>query len=181
MKKLIVMGVLIFFVVGCQSKKNEETKFRGVMYGKQDYAAQGVAYLKKSDIENAIKSFDEAIKHDPRNLENYFTLGQVYMHLSAYPKAAEIFAVAVSVDPSSGEAFYLLAVNLALAGNRSAAAKAVEQSIAIFSKKKDEDKLKQSLVFLQGLSNSEVPGKNGNPAGKVLENDSAVIPVQVPR
>ncbi len=77
--------------------------------------------------------------------------------------------------------FYLLAVNLALSGNRQAAAKAVEQSIAIFSKKKDEEKLKQSVAFLQSLSNAQKIGMNGNQAGKVLENDSAVMPAQMPK
>ena len=179
MKKLIVMIVLVLFIVGCE-KKNDETKFRGVMYGKKDYAAQGMEYLKKSDIQNAIKSFNEAIKQDPRNLENYFTLGQIYMHLNAYPRAAEVFAVAASVDPSSGEAFYLLAVNLALSGNRPAAVKAIEQSIAIFSKNKNEEKLKQSLAFLRSLTNSEA-APNMDKSGKVLENDSAVMPVQAPK
>lgn len=180
MKKFMVIAVLFLFIVGCESKKNEEAKFRGVTYQNKDYIAQGVEYLKKSDVQNAIKSFNEAIKHDPRNLENYFTLGQVYMHLNNYPKAAEVFAVAATIDPSSGEAFYLLAVNLALSGNKAAAAKAIEQSIAIFSKKKSEDKLKQSLAFLQSLSNSEIQG-SGNQPGKVLANDSAVMPNQAPK
>ena len=72
MKKYFIVFIAVVFVAGCGLKKKEEG-FSGVTE-KNSYVAQGFEYLQKSDIANALRSFDLAIKKDRMFRQNAFTV-----------------------------------------------------------------------------------------------------------
>jgi Tfp pilus assembly protein PilF len=121
--------------------------------------ATGMDYLRQGDIRQAIKSFDEAIKENPKDVQGYMILGQTYMHMKEYNRAIDTLTVATQVAPDNGQAHYLLATNFGLAGNYSMARVQAQRSAEIFRKNQDENNFKRSVALLQGLpqSGSQVP------------------------
>jgi len=95
------MLLALLLIVGCGDRA--EKKMQGVSE-KRNYVAQGMKYLAQSDIQRAIKSFDQAIKQDPTNSNNYVVLGQVYIRLNNLESAIDSLSAAVRVDPNNGEA-----------------------------------------------------------------------------
>jgi len=85
MKLKVLMVIAVLFLIGCGSNEAEQ-KYQGVSE-KVDYVTLGMKYLSKGDISKAISNFDNAIKQDPQNSDNYVTLGQVYLRLKNYPRA----------------------------------------------------------------------------------------------
>ena len=162
MKRFIMMMVLVFAVAGCQSKHAEE-KFEGIT-AKQDFISQGMQFLAEKKIPEAIKSFDQAIKNDPRNVNNYLVLGQVYMKLNNPDAAADTFQAATYVDPNNGEAFYLLAASRAGQGRKKQAIESAQKSVDNFMKVRDEENFKKAVVLLKSLTEQKAPAAEGMPA-----------------
>lgn len=154
MKKNVILLLSMVFVLGCGDHKESETAFQGVTE-KKDYTAQGMQYLGQSDINNAIRSFDAAIKQDPRNSKNYVVLGEVYMRLGNYTSAVDSFGAATKVDPNNADAFYLLAVSRNLQGYKDEAVKAAQRSIELYMQNKDEEKFKRSVLLMKSLTAEE--------------------------
>ena len=161
MKNIFVLLLAAGLVSGCGSKDKPESKFQGVTPQK-DYIAEGMRYLNASNVNDAIKSFDNAIKQDPNNPINYIILGQVYMRLSQPDRAVDSFSAAVRVDPQNGEAYYLLAVCQGLKGSKKDAIISAQRSVEIFMKGRNEEKFKQAALLLRSLTES---GQAQNNAG----------------
>lgn len=154
---------MLAIFAGCgEAKKNDGAKtVTGTMKKSQTVAVvpasenplitAGVAHLKKGDVRAAIQSFDEAIRDNPRDVQGYLILGQTYMHLKDFNRAIDTFIVATRVDPENGQAHYLLATNLGLAGNYTMARVQAEKSAEIFRKNQDGANFKRSVALLQGL------------------------------
>ncbi len=163
MKKALMIFVLVAIFAGCgEAKKNDGAKaVTGAVKKSQTVAAvpaannsliaAGLDHLKQGDVKSAIKSFDEAIRDNPRDVQGYLILGQTYMHLKDYNRAIDTFIVATRVDPENGQAHYLLATNLGLAGNYTMARVQAEKSAEIFRKEQDGANFKRSVALLQGL------------------------------
>lgn len=187
MKKFLVLFIALVFVVGC-GKREKKTQFQGVTET-EDFIAQGMQYLSESDIPNAIRSFDEAIKRDPMNPDNYLILGQVYLRLKQHSRAVDSFTAALRVDPFNGEAYYLLATSQAFRGNFELAIEAAQKSIEIFVKYRDEEKFKRSVALLRSLleaeqakqsvseeeSDQEAAGDDGN---KIMDDEEILKQLQ---
>ncbi len=151
MKKGLILTLGVLFIVGCgNNQQQSETGFQGVAE-KKDYLAQGMQYLQDSDIKNAIRSFDQAIKQDPKNPKNYLVLGEVYMRLKNYDSAVDALTGASRVDPDNGDTFYLIAVARSFQGRNEEAIVAAQRSIEIYVKKKDEENFKRSVMLLERL------------------------------
>lgn len=166
MKKGLVIVALVLFFAGCgEAKKNDGAKALGageknMMASSASLApnpliAAGLQSLKQGDVRAAIKSFDDAIRENPRDVQGYLILGQTYMHLKDFNRAIDTFAVATRIAPENGQAHFLLATNLGLAGNYTAARAQAEKSLAIFRKNQDENNFKRSVALLQGLPATE--------------------------
>jgi tetratricopeptide (TPR) repeat protein len=56
-------------------------------------------YLKKGDIQSAIKNLNESIKREPLNDENIFKLAKIYLSLRKYPRARINLSKAIELDP----------------------------------------------------------------------------------
>ncbi len=110
------------------------------------------SFITKGDILSGIKVLDEAIRTNPRNIPAYVLLGQTYMHVNQLDRAVDTFNAAVTIDPSQGEIFYMLAIANGLRGRRDLAAQDAEKALLIFQKNQEEDGFRRALVLLQGLS-----------------------------
>lgn len=168
MKKVLVLIVAMVLFAGCgeaKNKKEESAKAdasaavaQGSMAMMEATGAApnsmisaGMEDLRKGNIRDAIKSFDEAIKANPRDVQGYLILGQTYMHLKEYNRAIDTFTVATQLEPENGQVHYLLATNFGLAGNFQMARLQAQKCVEIFRKNKDEDNFKRSVALLQGL------------------------------
>ncbi len=160
MKKYIAVFALTVLAAGCGGRPSGNqaagTQKQGSS-GSQTFLQEGFSYLKENDYQKAIKSFDQAIKKEPKNIDNYMTLGQVYLRLKNYPSAVDTLSAAVQVSPQSGEAYYLLATSKALKGDVSSAIIDAQKSAQLFIQRKDQEKLKKTLVLLKGLSEGQSP------------------------
>ena len=156
MKKFVLIMLSVGILAGCGSNDSEQakTKFEGVK-SENNYIAQGMDYLGQSDIVNAIKSFDMAIKEDPTNVNNYLVLGQVYLRLKQYDRAGDTFSGALRAAPDNGEVYYLLAMSRGLDGKNEQAITAVKRSVEIFMAEKNEVGFKKSVALLNGLTSAQ--------------------------
>lgn len=166
MKESLMIMVIVAVFAGCgEAKKVDNVQSGSEMKAKKMMAQQssqspreeiaaGMQFLRDGDLKMAIKSFDEAIRENPRNVEGYLILGQTYMHLKDYNRAIDTFIVATRVAPDNGQAHYLLATNLGLAGNYPMARLQAQKCVEIFRKNKDEENFKRSVALLQGLPDS---------------------------
>jgi tetratricopeptide (TPR) repeat protein len=72
----------------------------------------GTIYMRKKDIKNAIKHFDEAIKNNPTSkrkinlLNTYYNRGNCYLMQKDYEKALEDFSEAIKLNPRFAEAYH---------------------------------------------------------------------------
>ncbi len=151
MKKQIILFLSVLLVAGCGRNESSENKFRGVQE-KHDYASEGINYLKQKDIVRSIQSFDLAIRQDPRNVENYLTLGQVYLHLQQATRAVDTFSAAVKVAPQNADAYYFLALAEAMDNKKPEALESAKKSAELYAATKNEDMFKKSVAIVQGLT-----------------------------
>lgn len=159
MKRVLLIAMITILFAGCGSNK-KETSYKGVEQ-QHNYIADGMKYLQDADIASAIRSFDEAIKQDPTNSENYVVLGKVYFQLKNYDRAVDTLTAAARIDVNNGEAFYWLARSMELDEKEADAVKAAERSAQIFYQQKDEQRFKRSVAFIQTLSNEGDPDQSG--------------------
>ena len=151
-KRYGVLFCCMLLLVGCGSREKKTSSTQVVS---SNYVAEGVAFLKANDVVSAIRSFDQAIKHDPYNIQNYFTLGQVYLRLQNYPRAVDTFSAATRVAPTSAQAYYLLAMSCSLDGKKEAAVRAAQKSAELFAQQKDKEGFLHAAKLLKTLTGQE--------------------------
>ena len=171
--KRFVLGFLAIVISGCGTPPPEETvespqdipaavstKQAKLAAAGQAAVAQeqsrkfiekGLEQLKQSKIQDAIKSFDEAIKASPRDLRGYVVLGQTYLRSRNYDRAIDTFTAATHVAPQDGEVYFMLATSYQLAGKKEQAIKSVQRSAEIFQQKKDQANFRKAVMFMQSL------------------------------
>ncbi|MCA9400012.1 MAG: tetratricopeptide repeat protein [Candidatus Omnitrophica bacterium] len=168
MKKLLLCLVGIVFIIGCGSNTEEKKSFKGVT-AKRDYIADGMNYLKQSDVKRAIQSFDLAIRQDPTNPENYVVLSQVYMRLKSYDRAVDSLQGAARVAPKNGEVQYLLATAHMLNENPEKAVESAKKSVDLFMQSRDEEKFKKAVLLLKSLTEASQPDDAASTAETMME------------
>ena len=164
MRNFSVIMLMFLALAGCGDKKTTtsaepaaslRSKMQAAALKNQAYIDQGMKYLQSSNIPAAIKSFNAAIKQNPRDPRGYLVLGQTYMRMQEYDKAINSFSVAAKVAPEDGEAYYLLAVNYGLTGDKVLARQNAEKSIEIFKNQRNQEKFVRSVALLNGLTKPE--------------------------
>ena len=155
------MSVLIVALMGC-SRSEQSQSASGISAGsKKNYTAAAMKFLKEGDVKRAVQSFDLAIRQDPKNIENYMMLGEVYLKLNNPTSAEDTFGAATRVDPTDGEAYYFLAYSRALQKKTDLAVEAAQKSVAIFMQKQDKEKFQRAATLLKSLS--QVPEVSSTP------------------
>ena len=155
MKKFLMLACASLVVAGCGAR--EEAKPQGVKETR-NYVSEGMNYLNKSDVRNALRSFDMAIQQDPKNQQNYIVLGQVYLRLRQFTRAVDTFQAATRVNGENGELYYLLAMSKEMQGGKHAEAiEDAKRSAQIFEKNRDEQGFKKALTLLKNLTENKAP------------------------
>lgn len=156
MKKMLSILSVGLILIGCGLREPKEDVKSSAPEVTNDNIAKGMELLKQSDVVGAIRQFDEAIRKDPRNAQNYLVLGQVYLHLKQYPQAVDTFQAATRIDPNNGESFYLLAMSKQLQGeNKQEAVAAAQKSVELFQANRDEANFKKALILLKSISEAD--------------------------
>lgn len=155
LKKIFFYSLLSVLVASCGSPNSKgEMKDQA---GNVNYIEQGMGFLAKADVSRAIASFDQAIRNEPTNPDNYIVLGEVYLRLESYERAADTLQAATRVAPNNGEIFYLLATSRMLQGPeyRDVALKAAQRASEIYYQNQDKERLAQALMLVKTLTVSE--------------------------
>lgn len=92
MKKLLLLGILSFFVF--------------IVYSQEDLVKQGLAYFENEEYEKALKDFSKAIEEKPSDSELYFYRANTYMALEEYEKSIKDYNFVVSQNKSNIDAIY---------------------------------------------------------------------------
>ena len=162
---LVQRGLIIFFVLltiaGCNSREKViEKKNPGADPNLPKQASvkllqQGVDFLNQKDITKAVVSFEGAIQVDPKNLQPYMVLAEVFMRMKSYPEAIAILERATTIFPDNGYVFYML--SLANEGNKTPlpAVLAARKSVELFQSQKNEEGYKQSMLLMEALIKTE--------------------------
>lgn len=153
--KRVAVVLLALFICGCGSGPSKEEKQAAGGFLKRDYFGEGVRQLKQGNPLAAIKSLNLAIRQSPLESKSYLLLGETYMRLKQYDRAADTFLAASRVAPNEGEIYYLLAVNYGLSGDLNLAQLNARKSVLLFQQEKDEKNFKKSLALLQGLMKAQ--------------------------
>ena len=156
MKRIMLIGLAVL-IAGCGQQDEAKRRFQGVKEDR-NYIQEGFKYLADADIQRAIYSFDQAIKNDPTNVDNFLILGQVYLRLKQPARAVDTFTAATRVDPNNGEARYLLATSQALNEELDEAIESAKLSVELFMQNRDEENFKRAVVLLRGLTQAQESG-----------------------
>jgi len=159
MRRTFILMAAAVILVGCgraqESKQQKSTMGKPVARSQsameRDFVTEGLSHLKQANPGAAIKSFDQAIKQDPADPENYLVLGETYMRLRDYPRAIDSLSAALRVAPGRGDIYYLLAINQGLMGYDDMALENAQRSVEIFQEQRDRDSFLKSVALLQGL------------------------------
>jgi len=165
MNKISIMMLLSLTLVGCGSKETTSAgptaqpakpqAAHDAMRKNQAYIDEGLNYLQHANVVAAIKSFDSAIKENPKDPRGYIVLGQTYLRLKEYNRAIDTFSAVTHVAPEDGEGYYMLAVTYGLSGDKALAQENAKKSIAIFQAQKNQERFMRSVALLNGLTKEE--------------------------
>lgn len=150
MKRFLMIVLLTVLVAGCGKVKDEHS-YQGVE-AEKDYIVKGIQYLSERDFANAIINFDMAIKAEPSNVENYLTIGQIYLRLKNYEQARNLFMIATKLAPLKGETYFFLAISEELNGQREQALEVAKKSAVIYMKQRDQAGFRRAATLIQDLS-----------------------------
>jgi tetratricopeptide (TPR) repeat protein len=151
MKRLVGVLFIAAALIGCGGPK--QAKQAAVQ--KRDFVAEGFELLKQGQVVPAIKSFDEAIREDPRNPDKYLTLAEVYFNLKYYVGAMDTVNAALKLDPTSAKAYYLYAVSAYLTNdpqNRTTAEEAIKRAMTLYLANKDRENFEKSRQLYLAIS-----------------------------
>ncbi len=150
MKRFLCVLLMVFFVAGCGKAKDDHT-FQGVE-AETDFIVKGVQLLSERDFTKAMRNFDMAIKAEPTNVENYLTIGQIYLRLKNYEQARGLFKVATKLAPMKGQTYFFLAISEELNGDRERAVEVAKQSAVIYMKQRDQEGFRRAATLIQDLT-----------------------------
>ena len=160
MNRLVIFTIAMLLVLGCGGPKKEVSEkqmHQDLQNDNNDYFAEGLKFVEKSAVPEAVQSLQKAIRKNPQDTRPYLVLAEIYMRLQNYQSASDALQAVLNIDPGNGGAAYLLAVSTGLKGERAQAVEIAKKAAEIFKLKKDEVNLKKSLALIQGLTNVGQP------------------------
>ena len=108
----------------------------------EPYYFKGVYYSNTGNPAEAIRQFDEAIRHDINFLDAYVNKAIVYYDQKKYQQALNTLNLAIKVDPTYAESFYWIGKTYEAMGNKEDAKLNYERAYGL---DKTMDKAKEKL------------------------------------
>jgi tetratricopeptide (TPR) repeat protein len=75
----------------------------------EPYYYKGIYYSTINDKNNALRYFDEAVKHDYYFLDGYIEKGAVLFEMKKYTEALKVFNLALTISPKYADNYYWIA------------------------------------------------------------------------
>lgn len=95
------------------------------------YAARGLAYAKKGQLESAIAAFDKAVQLNPKLVEAYVNRGTTHAQIGNTERARADYYKAIALDPASATTYNNLAALLQNSGDLEGALCNYEKAIGL--------------------------------------------------
>ena len=73
---------------------------------------EGIQWLRKRQIENALNCFEKAVQLDPLHAQAFCNIGRIYYEKSQWQKAVQYFEKSISIHPKLPEAYSNLGLTL---------------------------------------------------------------------
>lgn len=158
MSKMFMAVMFLLFLVGCNpAKPAQEIQVAGGSY--ENFTQQAEMLLSQGKLEEAVKSYEQAIQMNPSDTRSYFSLAQVFMRIGAMDNAIGVLTESLRFDPQDGNAYLLMAGCYDLKGERDRAIELVQIALAAYQEKKDEQGFQSALQVLQQLNPEGFPPK----------------------
>ena len=100
-------------------------------FQKHDLYQKGVNQMASEKLEDAIRSFDLALRIDPKYVDAWIKKGYAHFHLGQYPVAVSSYNNALDIDLNNGEAWNLKGLAYYRMNNYEKAVEACEKAIDI--------------------------------------------------
>jgi tetratricopeptide (TPR) repeat protein len=158
MRTWLVVCMIVLSVAGCESKREAKTSAQDPALVKQASAKlmqQGVQFLNARDIPKAVVSFQGAIQVNPKDLQPYMVLAEIFLRLKSYPDAINVLERAANIFPDNGFVFYMLSIANQESGNPLPAVLAARRSAELFKAQNNEEGYQRSVVMMEALIKSQ--------------------------
>ena len=111
------------------------------------YCNLGIIQSKQVNTTKAFDSFTTSLKHNPRHFEAHYNLGNMYFDLNDHRLAQLHYQIANEIDPSFPNAYFNLALVLAINNDLAAAVTALTtyQALVSIEKARHADELLENL------------------------------------
>ncbi|MDQ3869221.1 MAG: tetratricopeptide repeat protein [Thermoproteota archaeon] len=100
-------------------------------YQKRDLYRKGVNHMASEKLEDAIRSFELALRIDPKYVDAWIKKGYAHFHLNEYPAAISSYDKALEIDINNSEAWNLKGLSYYRMKNYDKAIAACEKAIDI--------------------------------------------------
>jgi tetratricopeptide (TPR) repeat protein len=121
------------------------------------YCNLGILQSKQGDTAKAFDGFTTSLKHNPRHFEAHFNLGIMYFDVGDYRLAQIHYQIAVEIDRSFPNAYFNLALVLAINNDLAAAITALTtyQSLVSNEEARPADELLENLKKTLSVAKSQ--------------------------
>lgn len=98
MKKTLLALMLIMAIAGCKDKAADTPIAAGAAAAGGD-----VPQVSMGGGDSEVKLLQDIVRKDPKNVDAYIKLGNVYMDNSRFPEAVECYSKALAIDPNNAD------------------------------------------------------------------------------
>jgi serine/threonine protein kinase/tetratricopeptide (TPR) repeat protein len=151
-----------------------ESGLKALMYDSSSsdaYAALGLAYFHKKNIEDALAASQKAIELDPNNFAGYWILGRIYHTTDRDHEAIELFKKVVTLNPEFYTAYGDLQVAYGRTGDTERQHSTMQQAIQVFKRflPQHPDDARAHMYFANALVHEGEREEARTEAAKALE------------
>lgn len=159
MKKWLWFMAAVVVLTGCgENKAAKQKQQTTTVQSNVDYIAQGMEALRQTKIEDAIQSFNNAIRQSPTNIERYLFVAEVYLRMKYYQGAVDVLNAAAQIAPQNGDVFFRMALTYYLrdeSGDLDIAENAIGQSLQLFLTQKNKEKFELAHALYQDIKKKQ--------------------------
>lgn len=143
-KAIVVMFIVMIGMMGCGKKAPQ-------MSASKKLLIEGQVYLQQGDVQKALESFSASIQEDPKNIEGYYILAEVLIHLKQSQVALSFLQTAAQSFPDQGGFYFLMGLAYDDLQQSIPAIVSVRKSLDLFTAQKDQVGAQRAGALLSGL------------------------------